>query len=149
MTTENKALTIYNHFQKIHVLLDDGDRRALSKIDLTPSQYNLLYHLNEHAKERLTISELAEMLICTRSNATRLVQRLQDQGLVRKVRPRSNQRLVHVSITPKGAKMLKQAQTVQQASLDERLGTLGPEGLDALKSLTAQIITTLENQLNS
>ena len=93
------ALAIYNRLQKIHVLLDDGDRRSLDTVVMSPSQYNLLQHLYDKGRDSgLTVGELANWLICTPSNATRMVQRLEQQGLVELHRDLNDRRLVWVCL---------------------------------------------------
>ena len=104
------ALAIYNRLQKIHVLLDDGDRRSLDSVVMSPSQYNLLQHLYDKGRDSgLTVGELANWLICTPSNATRMVQRLEQQGLVELHRDLKDRRLVWVTLTEVGRARFQQA----------------------------------------
>lgn len=142
------ALAIYNRLQKIHVLLDDGDRRSLDQIALSPSQYNLLQHLCDKGREcGLTVGELAFWLICTPSNATRMVQRLEQQGLVTLHRNQKDRRLVWVTLTEVGRQRVADARAAHQASLARRFGKIDLHELTTLDDLTRLVVDALEQDL--
>jgi len=142
-------LDVYNRFQQIHVLLDDGDRRSLRDVNLSTPQYNLLLHLHTTGSDEagLTVTDLSNLLICTRSNATRLVQRLEQQGLVRLGRDKADRRLVRVFLTAEGAAMLDQAQVAHASSVKRRLGALKVSELRDLDELTKKVVAQLEADL--
>ncbi len=141
-------MTIYNLFHEIYVLLDDGDRRALSEAGLTPTQYNLLSRLQENVVEGHTISELAELLLCTRSNITRLVQRLKAQGLVVVGGDERDQRLVRVALTPEGLRRLEQARQAHYNAVKRRIELLNPSKQAELLELTSEFATMLKLDLS-
>lgn len=145
MTIET-TLDVYNHLRKIYVLLEDGDRAALGELDLTLAQYHRLTQVGNYPKNELTVSALATILACTPSNVTRMVQRLEDQGLIRKVRSRTNQRLVDLSLTPTGKRMLQVAERRQRLSVKERFAAWKVDDLQILNSLTYDIIHVLEKK---
>ncbi len=146
---KSDLVAIYNRLQQIHVLLDDGDRRSLNQLDLSTPQYNLLLHLHTKGspEEGLTVTDLANLLICTRSNATRLIQRLEQQCLVRLGSDKADRRLVRVFLTDSGAALLEKAQTEHVASIRRRLGSLGAAKLKTVSQLTQEIVSLLEADL--
>jgi MarR family 2-MHQ and catechol resistance regulon transcriptional repressor len=144
---EEDYLVIYRRFQEIYVLLDDGDTRALRVAGLSTTQYNLLRRLGDHNGEGLTISELARLLLCTRGNITRLVQRLEQQGLVTRSGDENDQRLVRVTLTPEGRARLTEAQAQHLASLQRRLAWLNLETRQTLLTLTEELVTSLTADL--
>jgi DNA-binding MarR family transcriptional regulator len=143
----NDCLPIYHHFQEIFILLDDGDRRALRELNLTPTQYSLLIHLGVKIEEGLTISDLAQRLFCTRGNATRLVQRLSQQGLVAVGGDENDQRLVRVALTPEGEQLVEAARQAHTASITRRLGSLPRADQESLLRLTQTVSTMLNDDL--
>lgn len=145
--TEEKYMTIYHLFHKIYVLLDDGDRSTLGTTGLTPTQYNLLQRLGTEVETGATITELAEVLLCTRGNITRLVRRLERNGLVQLGGDKDDQRLVRVALTPAGAERLSAARAAHTASVRRRVGALDPETLEALIELTGTLADVLEADL--
>jgi MarR family 2-MHQ and catechol resistance regulon transcriptional repressor len=144
---EKKYMTVYHLFQKIYVLLDDGDRRTLGAVGLTPTQYNLLQRLGTEVEAGATITELAQVLLCTRGNITRLVRRLEKNGLVQVGGDSDDQRLVRVALTPAGAEQLSAARAAHAAAVRRRIGALDPAALQALAELTGTLVDVLEADL--
>lgn len=77
--------------------LDD----ALTTVGLSTAKYGLLRQLVE-AGRPLALSELAEAQCCVRSNITQLVDRLEADGLVRRVADQSDRRVVRAALTALG-----------------------------------------------
>lgn len=147
--TESEYMTVYHLFQKIYVLLDDGDRRTLGAVGLTPTQYNLLKRLDTDLKTGATITELAQALLCTRGNITRLVQRLAKQGLAQVGGDDSDQRLVRVALTPLGEERLAAAHAAHRASVQRRIGALDSMACESLAELTEMLANLLEIDLKA
>ena len=112
---------VHERLREVAVLLDDGDRGAVREIGLTPAHVILLRLLEPDAADAAgrTITNLAERMLCTRGNATRLVQRLVEAGLVVTRADPADQRLVRVHLTAEGAERLAAARR-RQADLDDR-----------------------------
>lgn len=144
---KDHSLVIYHQLQQIYVLLDDGDRRALRTVGLTPTQYNLLLKLELQPDEGPTITDLSQALLCTRGNITRLVRRLEQQDLVECNGDDRDQRLVRVSLSEFGASRLKAAKAAHTSSVHRRLGALGGEAQQTLRSLMDQIAVLLTTDL--
>jgi DNA-binding MarR family transcriptional regulator len=140
-------MTAYHLFQKIYVLLDDGDRRTLGAVGLTPTQYNLLQRLGTEVEAGATITELAQGLLCTRGNVTRLVRRLEKNGLVQVGGDSDDQRLVRVALTLEGAERLSAARVAHAAAVRRRFGALDPAAQQALAELTGVLADVLEADL--
>lgn len=147
MTNENDSLMIYHRLQKIYVLLDDGDRRALRGMGLTPTQYNLLLRLEPQPDNGSTITELSQLLLCTRGNITRLVRRLEQQGLVHCGGDSRDQRLVRVSLTPTGRARLEEAKTAYTAAVHRRFDALDAPTQRLLRSLLETVVASLTADL--
>lgn len=142
-------ITLYHQFQKIYVLLDDGDRRVLRQADLTPSQYNLLRILKDKASVGHTITDIADSLLCTRGNATRMVRRLQAMGLVETSDDAADQRKLRVHLSPLGEQQLKTAVSAHNASLLRRFESLSPNHKKQLSELLSQVEQLLETELGA
>ncbi len=79
---------------------------ALEEVGLSSAKYMALEALVE-AHEPLTLSELAERLQCVRSNITQLVDRLEADGLVKRVPDPVDRRVIRAFVTDLG--MARQA----------------------------------------
>ncbi len=84
---------------------------ALGESGLSMAKFSALTALAD-AGEPLTLGDLADRLSCVRSNITQLVDRLESDGLVRRVADPSDRRSIRAELTALGAE--KQA-TGQEA----------------------------------
>jgi MarR family transcriptional regulator, 2-MHQ and catechol-resistance regulon repressor len=82
-------------------------KNFLSKEDITHQQYNILRILRGAAPEPLSTLQIRERMLDKMSDTSRIVDRLVAKELVRKVVCSKDKRLVDVTITEKGQKLLK------------------------------------------
>jgi len=87
----------------LHAAQAIGDQleEALSGVGLSMAKQSALTQLAQ-AGEPLTLSELAARLSCVRSNITQLVDRLEADGLVRRVDDPADRRSVRAELTSLG-----------------------------------------------
>ena len=81
--------------------LEDRVEEALGRAGLSTPKYSVLNALVETG-EALSLSELATRLSCVRSNMTQLVDRLEADGLVKRVSDPHDRRAVKAAITEEG-----------------------------------------------
>ena len=75
--------------------------RALDTVGLSPAKYQALDAL-VRAGQPLALSELAGCLNCVRSNITQLADRLEADGLMKRVDDPSDRRAIRAVVTPLG-----------------------------------------------
>jgi len=101
---------------------------ALEAVELSTPKYSALKHL-ALAEEPLALSELAARQICVRSNITQLVDRLEADGLVRRVEDPKDRRSVRATLTPLGrerqAAAARCVRDVQREMAERLAGTDG------------------------
>ncbi len=122
-------------------VLDHALGEALRPFGLTHTQYNVLRILRGAGEDGLCGREVGERLIARVPDVPRLLERMADQGLVRRDRDRSDRRHVTARLTEKGRRLLARA-TAQLASfgkvrfdaLDERQTAELIELLDAIRA---------------
>lgn len=138
---------VYRLLMEIYLMLDDGDRRVLRAFDLTNRQYHTLVHLAPGTRRNLT--ELADLLICDKSNVTGLVERLVRDGMLQRRRSRRDRRYLEVQLTEKSTVVREQAMQSHARSVQERFSGLTPEEIGTLESLLAKLASTLRTQLDA
>lgn len=74
---------------------------ALAPVGLSLAKFGMLMHLVE-AGEPLSLSECAKKMSCVRSNITQLMDRLEADGLVRRVEDPQDRRAVRAEVTRLG-----------------------------------------------
>ncbi|MGQ0643710.1 MAG: MarR family winged helix-turn-helix transcriptional regulator [Gemmatimonadaceae bacterium] len=111
---------------------------ALAPLGLSLPKLNVLTHLAE-AKRSLALSEIADRLKCVRSNVTQLVDRLESEGLVRRLADPADRRTVRAELTALGYEQQAQgAKTIVQTG--KELGAaLTPGDFSALERLAAAL----------
>ncbi len=82
-------------YRRFHV-----SRRPVDGSDLTPRMLGLLHHLS--ASGPLTLGELATHLGLSKATATELVTRVEERGLVDRMRDERDRRRVYVWLTEHG-----------------------------------------------
>ena len=70
--------------------------------DMPLSSYEVLLYLNDSDGGRMRMSELADSVLLSRSGLTRLVDRLEREGLLKRERCESDARGLFAEITPEG-----------------------------------------------
>ena len=90
-------------FSVLHAahLIEERIEVALGKVGLSMAKHGALTEL-ARAGEPLTLSQLAARLSCVRSNMTQLVDRLEADGLVRRLDDPADRRSVKAELTEAG-----------------------------------------------
>ena len=82
-------------------VIEERLETALNAVGLSVPKFSVLSQLVSE-REPLPLSELANRLSCVRSNITQLVDRLEADGLVRRVDDPADRRSVRAELTPSG-----------------------------------------------
>jgi DNA-binding MarR family transcriptional regulator len=98
--------------------------------ELSPTQGAALATLDRHGP--LTPSELAARERIQRPTATRLIGRLEGQGLVARTRDPEDGRSTLIALTDAGRALLAEQRTRKNAFLERRLRELAPEDREVL-----------------
>jgi DNA-binding MarR family transcriptional regulator len=101
--------------------------------DLTPAQFNVLRILRGAGSEGLICREIGERMLTWDPDITKLLDRLEAQGLVTRERQTRDRRAIVARATPGGLAMLQQ---VDKPMLDMVIGLLGHLGEKKLKTLS-------------
>ena len=105
--------------------------------DLTPQQFNILRILRG-AGQPLSTLQIRQCMLDKMSDTSRIVDRLIKKGLAKKVICKSDRRLVDVTITEKGLKLLEKLDDAQHA-LDGILQNLNDTDAKQLNKLLDKI----------
>ena len=96
------------YFESALALIDVLDSALERDAGIPMRWYDALIHLEE-SPEGLRMNELAERILYSKSGLTRVVDRLEDAGLVRRVRPENDRRSILVVLTDQGRETMEQA----------------------------------------
>jgi DNA-binding MarR family transcriptional regulator len=121
--------------QRTASLLLQSLGRELKGHDLTPAQYNTLRILRGAGPDALTCGEIGDRLVSPGPDVTRLLDRLEQRGLVTRLRDAEDRRIVRARITEKGLDLLATLDEPVGRMLGRLLGNLGQERLRTFVSL--------------
>jgi DNA-binding MarR family transcriptional regulator len=110
---------------------------------LTTHQYNVLRILRGSHPARLACSDIGERMIERDPDITRLIDRLEKRGLVKRSRSRQDRRVVEVGMTDKGLVLVRGLDAHVQRLPKALLGRLGAERVRQLATLLEAVISEL------
>jgi len=102
-STEAQASSDRTIFSLLHAAraLEDRLEASLATVGLSMPKFSVLTELVSSANA-LPLSDLANRLSCVRSNMTQLVDRLEADGLVKRVDDPTDRRIVQAALTDEG-----------------------------------------------
>jgi DNA-binding MarR family transcriptional regulator len=109
---------------------------TLAGLGLSLAKVGVLKNLAE-AGTPLTLGELAERNSCVRSNITQLIDRLEADQLVRRVKDPHDRRSIRAALTPAGQQACTEAVQLLTAAEQTIVGTLTPANREALQEALA------------
>jgi DNA-binding MarR family transcriptional regulator len=83
------------------------------------SSYEVLHHLQEATGERMRMCDLAEQAQLSRSGLTRMVDRLEREGLLKRCSCDHDARGAYACLTPQGSERLEDARATHLAVIRE------------------------------
>ena len=89
-------------------LIDILDAELRAECDLTLRWYDVLVQLEE-GERPLRMNELASRILASKSGLTRVIDRMEEAGLVRRVRPENDRRTILIVLTDKGTETMERA----------------------------------------
>lgn len=132
---------------KVFIHLDESDRQLMRRFGLTVTQYWALVHLED--EEGRSLSELATLLICDKSNVTSIVDKLEAAGLAeRKHGKAGDRRYTRVVLTQQGQQLRTRAITAREYLIESRFGSLGIDDLHQLYLSFQQLADVLQAQFD-
>jgi DNA-binding MarR family transcriptional regulator len=118
-------------------LLLDEVEQFLKPYGITATQYNVLRILRGSEPNGLCRNELRDRMLTRMPDMTRLLDRLEEAGLVDRARQDDDRRMVRSQISSAGIKLLADLDGVTQKEEKRRLGHLNEQQLRSLIDLLA------------
>jgi DNA-binding MarR family transcriptional regulator len=120
-------------------LIDILDAELQDERALTLRWYDVLVQLEE-AGGSCRMTDLAGRILASKSGLTRVIDRMEEAGLVQRERPRDDRRVILVAITPAGLEALEAARAVHRRGIDEHfVQQLNERDVAALKRIFTKV----------
>jgi DNA-binding MarR family transcriptional regulator len=117
------------------------------KAGVSMTHLHVLWVLEHHGD--LTMSRLADMLDVSVSNATGLIDRMEERGLVERVRVPDDRRVVIVRASADGARIRDEIEALKQDRMRSILGRLGPDQLSRVLSALGDLQGAIVDEIGT
>lgn len=138
-------LGLWRTYDRLKTLEDE----LFATVELTAQQYNVLRLLaNVHPAPVPTL-DLAGRLVSRAPDITRMLDKLEQRGFIRRVRTPADRRVVHVALEPPGLDLIDKLQAPLRQCHERQLGHLSKTELKQLAGLlrTARSVHETEDSI--
>ena len=118
----------------------------LVRLGVSMAQFHILVTLQRSGV--MTMSRLADLLGVSQSNASGLIDRLEERGFVVRTRVAEDRRIVLVTVTEAGTKLIQENDALSDELLRDVLARLDRAELPAIARATAEVRVALEATTN-
>jgi len=120
-------------------MLMDAFESVLKPHDITVTQFNVLRILRGAAPEGLCRNEIRDRMVNRMPDVTRLLDRMEEAGLIGRERSSEDRRMVRTRITDEGNRVLEKIDDVVVAEQKRPFNGLDDSRLNTLVELLAEV----------
>ncbi len=142
----NDKTELYDVIMENYLLLVESDRQFFARFQLSQVRYFTLFHIWQNPG--ISLTELSKKLLCTKGNATRIVQGMASEELLSIFKDREDQRAMNIFLTEKGKEKYSQVKNEFETFNQRRFSFVNVNNEKLIELMTA-LKTGLENNLNT
>ncbi|MFS8513790.1 MAG: MarR family transcriptional regulator [Planifilum fulgidum] len=117
--------------REMSLLIKRKGREILNHFPITPPQFTALLWLDEEGD--MTIGELSQKMYLACSTMTDLIDRMEKNGVVMRVRDERDRRVVRVRMLERGKVIIQDVMKARREYLAEILSTFSPEEVASIR----------------
>ncbi|KGG80794.1 MarR family winged helix-turn-helix transcriptional regulator [Caloranaerobacter azorensis] len=141
----NNVEAIEKYLRKVDSIIKKKGREILKEYNITGPQFNALQYLIKEGD--LTIGEISEKLALAYSTITDLVDRMEKNGLVVRVRDDKDRRVVRIKVLDKGFEILQKVLNRRIDYLEKMLSSFTEEEKSSLVKNLEKLYISMEREL--
>lgn len=142
-SVDSAQIEAYRLFLKLHKRFQELNREEFRPYDLSTPQYAILFHATV---EGVPLSYICQEMVADNSNLTRLVDRLEARGLVRRAPDPRDRRVTLVQLTPQGSALIDELRPRHREYIERRMSHLTDEQLAALHRAMETLYSALTDE---
>ena len=123
----------------------DRLNRALSPFGLHWGTWYVLISLHSAPEMKFTPSDMSDVLNVTRTNATRLLDELEQRGLITRVQCTEDRRKVFLALTPAASELIEQVIPVAWQFHVDTWSPLSPGEMQLFEEMLRKLLDKIEN----
>ncbi len=140
-TTNNPYIDEVAHMEKdlryIAAIIKQQGRRILSNYTVTPPQFIALQWLFEHGD--MTIGDLSNRMFLAFSTTTDLVDRMEKNNLVKRVRDEQDRRVVRIHLLHEGERVIEEVIDKRRVYLNSVLADFDEQQVKSFSDLLTKL----------
>ena len=142
MIKQENGCRLYYSLKSVFLHIDNREKMLLAQFNLSIPRYYILMHIQDHAG--INYNELSDLMLCTKSNTSRVVSAMQRDGLVeRSVNP-DDRRSFHLYLTERGNNLFKEVYSKYQEHIKQLLAQFSEDQLTTYTAVSAHIEELVE-----
>jgi len=126
----DRTIRIEENLRRVCYKIKKKGREILNDVDITPPQFEALQYLRN--EENLTIGELSSRMYLACSTVTDLLDRMERNELVRRVKDENDRRIVRIVVLQKGHDLIKRVMENRINYVESILSQLDERVIDAI-----------------
>ena len=142
MIKQENECALYYSLKSIFLHIDNHEKMLLAQFNLSIPRFYILMHIHDHPE--INYNDLSDLLLCTKSNTSRVVSSMQRDGLVeRSVNP-EDRRSFHLYLTERGSHLFKEVYSTYQEHIKQLLAKFSEDQLQTYTAVSAHIEELVE-----
>ncbi|MDH8679115.1 MarR family transcriptional regulator [Fusibacter bizertensis] len=125
-----RTVRIEENLRRVCYKIKKKGREILNDVDITPPQFEALQYLRK--EDNLTIGELSSRMYLACSTVTDLLDRMERNELVKRVKDENDRRIVRIVVLPKGHDLIKLVMENRVNYVESILCQLDEDVIDAI-----------------
>lgn len=142
----NMALTTWVLLRQTWLAMYKASRGRVAKVGLTAEQFDVLWICKDH-RGPLSSAELSRLIFREAQTTTGMLNRMEREGLVKRVPKRKGKPFTEVQITAKGREAVRPGLEVFKVLVTAIMSRLSPEEHEQLQKLLRVIQQTVAEEL--
>jgi len=127
-----RTVRIEENLRRVCYKIKKKGREILNDVDITPPQFEALQYLRK--EENLTIGELSAQMYLACSTVTDLLDRMERNELVKRVKDENDRRIVRIVVLDKGHELIKRVMENRINYVESILSEIDEETIKAIDS---------------
>ena len=145
VTKKQEAIAdIFDNLRRVYQVINEQSKKAKKQTGITGPQLWAIKMIAESSP--VQVSELARRMYLHPATVVGILNRLEEQGLVLRMRTREDRRVVDVDLTPEGKALVARAPEVAQGLLAAGLEVLSAQRLLDIASSLDELVQILGAQ---
>lgn len=142
MIKQENGCDLYYSLKSIFLHIDNREKMLLAQFHLSIPRYYILMHIHDHSG--INYNELSDLLLCTKSNTSRVVSAMQRDGLVKRNVNPDDRRSFHLHLTERGNNLFKEVYSIYQEHIKQLLAQFSEDQLTNYTAVSAHIEELVE-----